>query len=234
MFLPPLLSRWRRELWYCDKFSLPGQACRHDIWRSHLLRSERCRNCHEVVSQLHQEPRGPQDVCLPRSQECSFLPSFPKICALVTCYDGPAEKGEQHINAITNSLPAPIFQFTGPMPFTAIQTLFDPLLPAGMQWYWKGDYVKELPDEAIEAHLKMHDQIPDGLSLMHLYPINVRRMVLDMNFISNQLFFVLIMTLFSILSIPLFAGRRPRCGLWINCLECSRCYLVDGYCRHRS
>ena len=120
-------------------------------------------------------------------------PPFPediwgrKICALVTCYDGPAEKGEQHIKAITDALPAPIFQFTGPMPFTAIQTLFDPLLPAGMQWYWKGDYVNELPDEAIEAHLKMHDQIPDGLSLMHLYPINVRRIVLGMNFESNRL-----------------------------------------------
>ena len=107
-------------------------------------------------------------------------PPFPediwgrKICAIITCYDGPADKGEQHVKAITDALPTPIFQFTGPMPFTAIQTLFDPLLPAGMQWYWKGDYVDDLPDEAIEAHLQMHDKIPDGLSLMHLYPINVR------------------------------------------------------------
>lgn len=107
-------------------------------------------------------------------------PPFPeeihgrKICAIITCYDGPAEEGEKHVKDITDALPAPIFQFTGPMPFTAIQTLFDPLLPAGLQWYWKGDYVKAegLSDGAIEAHLKCHDAIPDGLSLMHLYPID--------------------------------------------------------------
>lgn len=67
-------------------------------------------------------------------------PPFPesiwgrKICALVTCYDGPADKGEIYVKEITDALPAPIFQFTGSMPFTAIQTLFDPLLPPGMQW----------------------------------------------------------------------------------------------------
>jgi FAD/FMN-containing dehydrogenase len=63
------------------------------------------------------------------------------------------------------------------MPFPALQSLFDPLLPTGFQWYWKGDFVKELSDKAIDAHLECAANAPSELSLMHLYPIDgaVRR-----------------------------------------------------------
>jgi hypothetical protein len=55
--------------------------------------------------------------------------------------------------------------------------MFDPLLPKGLQWYWKGDFVRTLPDEAIGVHLERLSQAPSELSLMHLYPIDgaVRR-----------------------------------------------------------
>ena len=45
------------------------------------------------------------------------------------------------------------------MPFPAMQGLFDPFFPKGLQWYWKGDFVKALPDEAIDAHIA---QIAEG------------------------------------------------------------------------
>jgi FAD/FMN-containing dehydrogenase len=41
-----------------------------------------------------------------------------------------------------------------------------------MQWYWKGDFVKSLPDAAIQAHLEHAAKLPSSLSLMHLYPID--------------------------------------------------------------
>ena len=56
------------------------------------------------------------------------------------------------------------------MPFPALQGLFDPLLPKGLQWYWKGDFVKELSDAAIDVHLEHAAKTPSELSLMHLYP----------------------------------------------------------------
>ncbi len=58
------------------------------------------------------------------------------------------------------------------MPFTALNGLFDPLLPKGMQWYWKGAYVKELSDKAIDVHLAYSAESPSELSLMHLYPMD--------------------------------------------------------------
>lgn len=95
-----------------------------------------------------------------------------KICALISCYNGPADKGEAALRPLLGDLPEPIFKFTGAMPFPVLQSLFDPLLPPGYQWYWKGDYVKELPDEAIDAHLEQAAKAPSELSLMHLYPID--------------------------------------------------------------
>jgi FAD/FMN-containing dehydrogenase len=113
-------------------------------------------------------------------------PLFPKdiqlkkICALIWCYSGPAEKAEEVMRPVRD-LPPPIFEHVGPMPFTALQSLFDPLLPSGLQWYWKGDFVRELPDEAIATHLEHGSMTPTPLSLMHMYPIDgaVQRVASD-------------------------------------------------------
>ena len=95
-----------------------------------------------------------------------------KNCALVSCYSGPLEKAEEAIGPIRRELPPPMLDGMGPMPFPALQSLFDPLLPKGLQWYWKGDFVKELSDRAIDVHLEHALQFPSELSLMHLYPID--------------------------------------------------------------
>jgi FAD/FMN-containing dehydrogenase len=50
--------------------------------------------------------------------------------------------------------------------------MFDPLIPPGLQWYWRGDFVNELSDEAIALHVEHGSKIPTPLSTMHLYPID--------------------------------------------------------------
>jgi FAD/FMN-containing dehydrogenase len=104
--------------------------------------------------------------------------AFPKplwsrrICALISCFNGPEADGVAALADARKSLPKPLLDGMGTMPFPALQGLFDPLLPKGLQWYWKGDFVKELPDAAIDAHLEHGMRLPEGLSLMHLYPID--------------------------------------------------------------
>ena len=73
-----------------------------------------------------------------------------------------AGKAEEAVGPIRQELPPPILDWMGPMPFPALQSLFDPLLPKGMQWYWKGDFVKELPDRAIDAAPRACRKGPDG------------------------------------------------------------------------
>jgi FAD/FMN-containing dehydrogenase len=93
-------------------------------------------------------------------------------CALVSCYNGSEADGVAAMQRIRTQLPRPLIDAMSQMPFPDWQCMFDPLLPKGLQWYWKGDYVRELSDAAIDAHLEHAARLPEGLSLMHLYPID--------------------------------------------------------------
>jgi len=58
------------------------------------------------------------------------------------------------------------------MPYPALNTLFDALLPPGLQQYWKGSFAPELTDGAIDVHLAHGPKIPTVNSAMHIYPLN--------------------------------------------------------------
>src|SRR5262245_45041845 len=107
----------------------------------------------------------------------SFDP-FPKehwgkrAVAVISSFNGSEANGKKALAPLLEKLPAPIFNWMSVMPFPAIQALFDPLFPKGFQWYWKGDFVQALPDEAIDMHIAQAATAPTELSLMHLYPID--------------------------------------------------------------
>jgi hypothetical protein len=100
-----------------------------------------------------------------------------RACAVIACYNGPTEDGQAVMAKLLEKLPPPLFNWMGEMPYPALQSMFDPFFPKGLQWYWRGDFVNELPDEAIDAHIAQARNAPSALSLMHLYPIDgaVRR-----------------------------------------------------------
>ena len=58
------------------------------------------------------------------------------------------------------------------MPHPALQSAFDGLYPPGDQWYWRADFVKEIPDEAVEIHARFGAEMPTLKSTMHMYPID--------------------------------------------------------------
>ena len=58
------------------------------------------------------------------------------------------------------------------MPYPALNAAFDGLVPPGLQHYWKANFVTELTDAAIDAHLEHGAKIPDVSSTVHIYPIN--------------------------------------------------------------
>ena len=95
-----------------------------------------------------------------------------KMCVLVVCHNGPIADAEKAVNAVRAALPKPIIDWAQPMPYPVLQALFDPLLPKGLQWYWKGDFVNSLPDAAIDAHVAHAAKVPSPISGMHLYPID--------------------------------------------------------------
>ncbi|MCW4152995.1 FAD-binding oxidoreductase [Halomonas sp. 18H] len=95
------------------------------------------------------------------------------VCALLCCHTGPEDEAMAIMQSVREALPEPLMDGMTSMPFPAWQSAFDAILPKGLQWYWKGDFVHELSDSAIEVHLEHAARIPSGsLSLMHLYPID--------------------------------------------------------------
>jgi FAD/FMN-containing dehydrogenase len=104
-------------------------------------------------------------------------PHFPEhlhgktMCGIVWCYVGDLGKAEEVFKPI-RSFKTPAFDLVGPLPHTAVQSMFDPIYPPGLQWYWKADFFNELSDDAIALYVKHGSAIPTEKSTMHLYPIN--------------------------------------------------------------
>lgn len=94
-----------------------------------------------------------------------------KMCGIVWAFTGPMESAEETFRSI-RSFKTPAVDFAGPIAQPALQSVFDALYPTGLQWYWRADFVKELSDEAITAHIKFGNELPTMHSSMHLYPIN--------------------------------------------------------------
>jgi len=103
-----------------------------------------------------------------------------KMCGVVWCYTGDLDKAEEVFKPI-RAVKTPALDFVGPMPVPALQTLFDALYPPGLMWYWKADFVKDLPEEAIDIHVKYGMNLPTPPSSMHMYPVNGFASTIDKN-----------------------------------------------------
>jgi FAD/FMN-containing dehydrogenase len=104
-------------------------------------------------------------------------PMFPaelhgrKICGIVWCHLGDEQEAEELL-APALAVGTPLLHGVGAMPYPALQSVFDDLYPKGLQWYWRGDFVRELPDAAIEQHAAFGAAMPTMQSAMHLYPVD--------------------------------------------------------------
>jgi FAD/FMN-containing dehydrogenase len=104
------------------------------------------------------------------------VPPFPaalhgqKVAAVVWCWIGPAGRADEVFAPVKAQRPA-LFGVQE-MPFPMLQTAFDGLYPPGLQWYWRADFVDEIPDAAIARHLEFAARLPTPHSTMHMYPID--------------------------------------------------------------
>jgi len=103
-----------------------------------------------------------------------FLPEewhFKNVCLAVPCWAGPLDQGEKMIKPFLDVV-EPVGSHVGPMPYPVLNTLFDPLLPAGLQHYWKASFARDLSDEAIAVHVDHGARVPAIQCAVHLYPID--------------------------------------------------------------
>jgi FAD binding domain-containing protein/berberine-like enzyme len=105
-------------------------------------------------------------------------PPFPeeihlrKVCGIVWCYRGSESDAEKAMAPLMSSVPEPLMHGVQAMPYPMLQGMFDGLYPPGDQWYWRADFVTEIPDEAVEIHARYGAELPTMKSTMHMYPID--------------------------------------------------------------
>ena len=88
----------------------------------------------------------------------------------IACFDTDLEgSAGDDLRALRDQNPA--LDALGPMPYTAIQGMFDAGVPRGSRNYWRSAYVDALSDAAIDAILAHADGVPAPLGQLHVYQL---------------------------------------------------------------
>jgi FAD/FMN-containing dehydrogenase len=98
-----------------------------------------------------------------------FLPESihgQKVAIIAACYVGAVNAGEKVVAPIRALGPA--VDLLAPLPYTALQSLFDPLLPKGIFSYSKSDYFDEIPSAMVDDMIAWAERKPAPLSFAHL------------------------------------------------------------------
>ena len=102
------------------------------------------------------------------------LPFLPKevhgthLVAVAFCYSGDLDAGERVLEPLRR-FGRPVGEMVHRMPYNAVQTFLDATAPAGIQNYWKSEFIRGLDDEAIDTILSHGKDIQSPLSAVHIH-----------------------------------------------------------------
>jgi FAD/FMN-containing dehydrogenase len=84
-------------------------------------------------------------------------------------YAGDAQEGMAVMQPL-RELGTPLFDMSQPMPFTMVQTGFDPLFPRNvLRSYWKAQYLDEFTDEATAAVARLAQNRPAPMTMVNMF-----------------------------------------------------------------
>lgn len=110
--------------------------------------------------------QAPNEVCLDAG--LVFTPSGTPAFGFSACHFGPMEQGravlERLLRPIRTRLAA-LDDQTAPARYLDIQSAADPIFPRGRRFYWKAQFLADLPKAAIAALLDGFSQAPSASSL---------------------------------------------------------------------
>lgn len=91
------------------------------------------------------------------------------VVILAGVYAGPVEEGERIVQPL-REMATPLLDLSGPMPFAAIQSAFDPFFPPGLLQYWKSTYVDALSDDLLAMLCDLAAARPSPKTTMDVWP----------------------------------------------------------------
>ena len=90
------------------------------------------------------------------------------VAALIAVSAGPVADGAAHF-ADFRALAEPVADLLGPMPYTVIQSLIDPLWPKGIHAYFKAANVSGLDDGLVDRLCAVHLEAPGPQCEIHVH-----------------------------------------------------------------
>ena len=94
-----------------------------------------------------------------------------KLAGIIVCHAGSLEAGAAAV-APVKRFGSPVMDVIGPMPYTAVNMLFDAGFPRGALNYWKSNFLAALGDAAIDTMIERFAATPSpmsGLLLEHFH-----------------------------------------------------------------
>jgi len=100
---------------------------------------------------------------------CGFLtgPDGNLAVGIAVFYNGDLAQGEKVVRPVREFGP-PLADHIGPMPYGAVQTMFDDYAPPGRHYYVKGPWLKKIGDETIDILEAHFAKVTSPLSLIFI------------------------------------------------------------------
>jgi FAD/FMN-containing dehydrogenase len=86
-----------------------------------------------------------------------------KLAGIIVCHAGSLEAGAAAV-APVKGFGSPVMDVIGPMPYTAVNMLFDAGFPRGALNYWKSNFLTALGDAAIDTMIERFGAAPSPMS----------------------------------------------------------------------
>jgi hypothetical protein len=91
-----------------------------------------------------------------------------KVIALLAVSAGPVDEAESHFRSL-RAVAEPVADLLGPTPYSAMQTLIDPLWQKGIHAYFKATNLARLDDELIGRLCRQHESAPGAQCEIHVH-----------------------------------------------------------------
>jgi hypothetical protein len=92
------------------------------------------------------------------------------MVAVPLCWAGPLGEGEAAVRPLRDFAP-PAVDLLGPLPYTALQGMFDAGAPKGVLSYWKTEYLSELSDAAIDVLMAHTARMGKPFAQLHVHHV---------------------------------------------------------------
>jgi FAD/FMN-containing dehydrogenase len=91
-----------------------------------------------------------------------------KVAAFIATSAGPVDEGDAQVSEF-RAVAEPVADLLGPMPYTVIQSLIDPLWGKGIHAYFKATNLARLDDALIDRLCELHLQAPGPQCEIHVH-----------------------------------------------------------------